>query len=670
MKYSIFSLSMMRKSSIGLIRSVWLFPVILTLIILSLTLLRVSGTSIGTYREVLYGKGNDPSLIINHPSSIRSDEWLVTTQLTIAQNAAGYPRVNPNIDTGRDMSVVGDAPYKEWSAAFKPQNLAFFVLPFENAFAFKWWILLYGLLISCYFFALHIFKNRRLFASLFSLAISFSPFVFWWYTTGTLAPLMYGFILLLLAVRIISGKPVRLLKHQRLLYSQIIYILVLAYVLACFALVLYPPFQIPIAIAVAFCIIGQIIQKYGLSRTFLKDSLTALIIFSAGAVLASAVVLTFVQTRSNVVTAINNTVYPGKRTVKVRGNSGYEILSTYLQPQLQRSNRAANYYTNQSEASNFILLLPFLFLPGFLLLLMEYLQKKRVNWHLLSSQLCASLFLAYLFIPFLRPLYHLIFLDKVANTRLFIGLGFIGAIQLLYILKSLDAIELKRSVLTAGAGVYSLVVLFVLVMVGQATRTNYPKFIYSWLLIAGLAIFFSTIVFSFLSKRQLLGVILLFAFSFVSIAKIHPLYQGLGPYYHGKLSRAIESVSKPGDAWANLDGLVFENAPLFSNRDSISGVKPYPDINFWRQVEGPRGDFVYNRYAHVFFNSSMPLAANDSEQLHLTGLDSFSVQFGCTQFVEKYVNFALSTHRLDYSCIRQVDEVHYPAITFYIYKVL
>jgi hypothetical protein len=647
-----------------LANSVWLFPSILLLILIILTSLRISGSSIGIYNTSFYGGAKDSNLLLNGPESIRSDEWLVTTQLTIAQHAAGYPRVNPNIDSGRDMSVVGDAPYKDWSSVFKPQNLAFFILPFENAFAFKWWLLLYLVIASCYFFTLRILPGKKLFATIFSTAVGLSPFLFWWYQTGTLACIFYGFFILILVMRVINEEKVRFLENLRLRYSYLAYVIGLAYLVSCFALILYPPFQIPVAIATAFLGTGLFLAAYGSRKKLVsRDSLVKLAILLSGVVVALVIVFAFFHTRENVVNAITNTVYPGKRTVQTEGNSGYEILSTFLQPQLQRISRAAHYFTNQSEASNFVLLLPFLFIPGCFFLYKEYAQTRRINWPLLSVQLCILLFLAYLFVPVLSPLYKLFGLNKVANVRLFIGLGFAGVIQLLLIVKSLENLKTPAKKLNAWAGLYTMVCAIVLACISLYARTKYPEFIHSPLLIGFFGLFFCALIFCFLSRRSLLGALLLFLFSAGCVYKIHPLYRGMGPIYDSAVIQAIDNVSMPDDSWAALDSLYYENFPAIANRDSLSGVKPYPDVAFWRKVAGAKDDYYYNRYAHVIFNEGI------KSDFVLGSPDSFQVRFACTAFIEKNLDYALSTHPLDLPCIREVKEVHYPALTFYIYKV-
>src|ERR1700739_4063629 len=98
----------------GIKKSIWLFPLLLTLALGFLTVFKINGSSIGIYHEFFYGGSKDSNLILGTPRSIRSDEWVVNTQMTIAQKNAGYPRINKNIGNGQDMSVILDVPYKEW----------------------------------------------------------------------------------------------------------------------------------------------------------------------------------------------------------------------------------------------------------------------------------------------------------------------------------------------------------------------------------------------------------------------------------------------------------------------------------------------------------------------------------------------------------------------------
>ncbi len=234
-----------------LVVSVWFFPVILLLPLVLLTTFKISGSSIGVYHNYFYGTTRDSSLLSGTPRLVRSDEWRVNTQMTIAQENNHYNRINHNIGDSQDMSVLPDEPYKEWSELFKPHNWAFLILPFEQAFAFKWWIMGYLVIISCYFFILTILPGRKLLAVLLSLALFFSAFLQWWYVISALGCVYYSLFLLTAFIYLIRSKT----RRQSLLLS-----LLISYLLVSFGLLLYPPFQIVCALAAATFGIGFLVQ--------------------------------------------------------------------------------------------------------------------------------------------------------------------------------------------------------------------------------------------------------------------------------------------------------------------------------------------------------------------------------------------------------------------------
>jgi len=651
--------------------SVWFFPAVLTAILLLLSGLRISGTSIGIYDKFFNGANSkDSHLLFGAPQPIRSDEWLVNTQLTIAQARDGFPRINHNITgDGRDMSLDIDVPYKEWSVIFKPQNLAFLVLPLEVAFAFKWWLLLYLLILSVYFFTLRLFPGRRLLAVLTALGFGFSPFVFWWYQTTTIASLFYGFFILILGMRILNGEPVQLPQGGRRLErrtSFIIYTALLTYLLVSFALVFYPPFQVPVAIGVAAFLLGYLLKLRFSDKLYgsLKQLLKPLALFGVALVLTGAIGLAFVKTRSQALGDITHTVYPGARVVSAGGFPVDRMLATFLQPQLQRGAHGPHYYTNQSESSNFILLLPYLLIPGVVLTVYDWRKRGCPDWVFVGIQGAAALLLANLFVPHFQLLYHLLMLDKVPHERLALGLGFIGLLHLLYTMKLVERVKVGYRKLTMVAAGYTLICLGVGLLVGRYTHQHFPLFIGNKWLIIALVAAFCLIIYMVLIRRFVLAMGLLLAFAFVSIVHIHPLYQGLGILAHNRVVDTMESVSGPKDTWATLDQIYLENFGLLSDRNSLSGVQFYPDIPFWRQIEGPAGDAIYNRYAHVVFTANPDFPA-----IQLMQLDSFIVKFACTPFVEQHITYVLTQQPLFYGCVEHVSTITYPAQTFYIYRV-
>ncbi len=99
----------LRKSLSKFIKSKYAYPTLLAIPLIILVILGISGSSIGIYNGYFNGTTTkDQSLIVGAPRSIRSDEWIVTTQLTIAQSKNNFERINKNIGDGTDMSVIGD----------------------------------------------------------------------------------------------------------------------------------------------------------------------------------------------------------------------------------------------------------------------------------------------------------------------------------------------------------------------------------------------------------------------------------------------------------------------------------------------------------------------------------------------------------------------------------
>jgi hypothetical protein len=216
--------------------SVWTFPLALTVCLLLLTCLKISGSSIGIYDGILGLPQSHRSMLANQPQVIRSDEWLVVSQLTIAQRYDHYQCVNPNIGNGENVSVIdAGIPCKDWSAVFQPENIAFFIIPFNYAFAFKWWFMAYALILSVYFFMMAVFPAKKRWAALLSVALFFSPFVQWWYQLATLGPIYCTLILLTLFIYMLRENN----RKKQLLIAAGMW-----YTTTCFALILYPPFMI------------------------------------------------------------------------------------------------------------------------------------------------------------------------------------------------------------------------------------------------------------------------------------------------------------------------------------------------------------------------------------------------------------------------------------------
>lgn len=643
----------------------YIYPTLLFCALLIFTLLKISGTSIGSYNDIFYGdESKDSSLIQGEPRQIRSDEWLVITQTIIAQKEAGFPRVNHNFNNGQDMSLISDAPYLEWSAIFKPQNFSFFLMPLENAFAFKWCFLFLLLALAAYYLSLKLVPGKVAFAVAVSLIAACSPFIFWWYQSTTILTFAYGLFILLLGINLIDKSPLSLFRKKlSVRTATLVRTAALSYVLIAFALLLYPPFQIPIALVTGFFLFGYLINASRGRGKSKKYILSLIIPFLCAVAVTGTVCATFIATRADVVHTISNTAYPGKRSVPSGGYNINSLLVTYLQPQIVNDNNQDDYYSNQSEVSNFLLLPLFFVIPLFYALAHIYIKKKQVDWIIVGLLTSTLLLLAHLFIPFASPLLKVFFLNLVPIERAIIGLGFVAIIIIIYLTRLYSSdIKLTRKT-TWGVIIYSLLFLGISIASGLYVRELYPELIVSRkILILYALIVYSSMLLILINKGRI-GAIVIALFSIYSVYQIHPLYQGLGPIYHSNVSAAIKEISKPDDVWGVAEDMRFENLPQISNRKAVTGVAFYPDLKFWGKHSESNDQSIYNRYAHIVLDKKT------TQPILLVQKDVFVVSTSCNRSLVDQLDFILSTSVIEDSCLKLEKKISYPEETFFIYRV-
>lgn len=658
-----------KKHYVKIISNAWLFPLALTVCLILLTCLRISGSSVSVYSQLDGTYSQDEGLVTGQPRGVRSDEWLLTTQMTVAQSTNDFKKINDNIGNGQNMALL-DVPYFDWSSIFRPQNIAFLILPLEYAFAFKWWLLLYLLILSCYFFVLRILPERKLIATLVSLSVGFSPFIFWWYQTITIAPIFYSLFILILTLRILKDESVRLPGGRTLSIesSRVLYALGLGYLLSSFALLLYPPFQIPCLIVVAGFIIGLVAQDN------LKEKAKRIFSLWPYAIIALAIpliisVLFYFDNRS-AVQAITHTVYPGTRSIKSGGTNPLLVSSSFLAPNLQYDEKAASgYLKNQSEASNFIFLAPFLLVPSIYLIVRQRRKTGKLLWALLIINIIIVGFLTRMYIstPWLDPIYQLLLLDKVPHSRMLLGLGLAGLLQLVLIISIFHRLPFKKRELWILALISSLSCLSVQLVVGQYTINHFPIFVASSAKVLVFALWVSLGVFMIIQKRFVLGLLLLVSFSFVSVYKVHPLYTGLKPVTESDIIRTIKSYPEEGN-WVTLDDRLIINFPAMAGKHSLNSVHYYPQFDIWNKFDREkRYESIYNRFAHVLFVDD-PLM---KEPISLLYADIFVVKFEpCADFLQNNAKYILTSHTLSSKCVEHHQSIKLPGKTFNIYEIV
>lgn len=645
-------------------KSIWLFPVAITLVLLAFTALKINGSSVGALQTVFYGNTVDTALLANEPRPIRSDEWLATSQLTIAQGNNNFQRINKNIGQGQDLSLVVDAPYKEWSTIFKPHNLGFLLLPFDNAFALRWWTMAYLLVMGAYFFVVTLLHGKRLLGSLVAIILLFSPSVQWWWAYGTFGSIGYALLAATFMMKLFSAK-------SRI--SSLGWGLMLAYVGVCFSLVLYPPFQIPCALTMLGFGAGYLFFEFkNKPRKQVFERMGYLV---GAALIASFVVFAFLATRQHVIGTVRHTSYPGARNI-LSGeyssvvNSDFGMMRTFSAPLsfgLQDAIKGASYYSNQSEAATFTLI-NLVLAPFVLMSIYKKPARQRVkaDYLFVATSVVLVIFVIRAFTPFFNLPFKFLLLHQVQNERLEIGLMLLCVIQLVLLGAMKERIVSKKLALLAGFLGFAFFANASLVM-----AKRFPVFAPSRLLIVVSTLAIGLIIYMVLNRKTYLWGLAIFAiFNIASTIKVNPLY---ADSQHDGVESVINYVDKnysDSKSWAVFDQLITENIPQMAGKPALSGLYTYPQLDLWLSLD-PNGSEIseYNRYAHVIFT-----VQKFGEHGRFTNpqQDVLLVSFDC-EMAKQLPNFGhvMSTPVIDtstFTCLKLDKILEYPTYRLHLYS--
>lgn len=647
-------------------KGIWLFPTILTIILIILSVLQINGSSMGIYYKAFYGDKTDPALIVGRPQQIRSDEWGVATQKTIAQKNNNFETVNKNMGNGENVALLTDAPTRNWSTIFKPHNIGFLFLPFNNAFALRWWMMSYLLILSCYFFVIMLLPKKILLASLLSLGFLLSPFFQWWYLYGTLGSVYYSLFGAVVFMKLLNSK-------KRI--CAVIWSILLTYIAVCFIMILYPPFQIPCALILITFAIGYFLEQRKLiEKKALKRNI---VYFFVSIILSLLIVGLFIYQERGVITTMQNTSYPGQRIVLSGGYDIRHLLSSNLSPVFQSRSRASSYSlpligaTNQSELSNFVLLLPFVIMPLMYLCIRKYKNLKQVDYIMLFLSFITVIFLAWMFIPGLNTIGTISLLDKVPQSRLLIGFGLLNMMYLVLFIRLYN--EHKRSFSIFVSCTYTAAIFLLYLLLDFSVASKFPGFIDNKLAFA-LAIPIPIVIFCFMRKYFITGAILLLGFSVLSTFYINPLYRGTETITDTPISNAIRNVAgKSQKKWVSED-IILENFATTNGVPSITGTYLYPQLEIWRRFNQENKEVLYNRYAHVNFAFDRNPEELIKPVISSPAADQLNIRIEICDifFKNNDVGFLITSVELPKgtaNCSDLLKKISYPNMNFYIYKL-
>lgn len=630
-------------------------PLLLLAALAGLTAFGINGSSAAAIRPTLGASvSSDPHLLTGVPLNIRADEWAINTPMSILQARTGMPRVQPRLGDGADMALGGDVPVADRWALFRPQHWGYLALPLDQGFAFHWWFPALSLAFSLWLLTVTLLPGRNLLGLLIGTAAVFSPFMQWWNLAGSFLPEALAVLACALFVRILHARA-----HAALWW----YAAALAWTMVSFALVLYPPFQIPcVLVTVAFCVGYLLFVGPGVGW---RPAITrAAVVVGCGAAALVALGL-FLLDHRDAVQAIAASLYPGQRTVPSGGYSVARLFSGFLDRRLTVPGAAASIDVNQSEAAS-PLLVGVLAVPVVIWLLVSARRRReRLNPVLLLLLAVTALFLGYLFIPRLDLLAKLTLLNRVPGNRLLLGMGMLSDVLLVAL-----AWQLRRTPVRSRAGAISTfaVVFAALAVLVLYLHSDHAVFVGSVLVSLAIAATIALAVGLWVAHRPELGAGLLVVVSFLIAGTVNPLSAGVSTTVDLPIAAAIKQVDNaaPG-GWIMQTNRIPAAALLEDAVHTYSVVYNYPQLELWHQLD-PTGTHAesYNRYGYADFT-----LRRGPVQFPPHLLDQFSIAIdGCDPFIQRNVKHIVTDYGIDTACTKLRSSVTSGSRLFYIYDVV
>ncbi len=621
----------------------------------ALVVLRISGSSMGLLYSQFFS-GSDPRLLAGKEWPIRSDEWLVSTPLTISQVQQGLPRISHVLPGGFDASIIWDLPTRDWSVLMRPHLWGFFFLPLDYAYAFRWWLPLF--VAAGAVFVLLCLLWRRTFASwVVAGAFVVSPFFQWWFGAGSYWPP---------AAAVAACVAIIVLLRAPRAWMRWVAAGIAGYLVAVAAVALYPPYLIPCVYpAIAFCI-GWFLTRSS-SDLPIRARWRRLIPLAIAAVVAVVVVGAFLVTHLDTVRTVTSTVYPGQR-LRSTGRATYFPWTPMYAGVFASAlhGNVTGFAGNASEGSSFIFFGFYLVATAGWLVWSRWRRLREMDWAIVGVLASLALLLAYTYVPGWDALAHLLLLDRVEMPRIVIGYGVVSIILLALVVGRLrehpGRIPWWTTVVTV------LLVLGNHLAVWARVRTAAPAVLVNALAWPLMIVLLVVAMALFSRGRATVPAALVGVVALVVAGWVNPLYQGVLDLRKTDVGRAIERIDaqEPG-GWVSVGGPAAMAVLRETAVEAYSGVQGWPTAAMWQALDPTRSAVdTWDRYAHVNWTADL-----SAPQFTLVRLDVVQVRLdSCSQFAQTNLKHVLAEAPVNQRCVKVAAQMTEGTTTYYIYDIV
>lgn len=265
------------------------------------TICKLHGSSIGELNNC-YPYGADTARLWGSSRAIRSDEYVVFTEMALSQVQSGFNWFSDIWGySPSDMFMVYGQPIKNLAAIYRPFSLGYLLLGAERGLAFYWSSRLACCFLVSFEFGRLLTKDNRCLSLAYAFLVALAPVVQWWYSINELVEmLIFGQSAILLIFWYLRTEKYRIKN------------LATACLVLCaggYVMTLYPAWMIPLFYVFAAAVIAMIIDNKEYIRIRKQD----IVIWLSGISIFFSSMLYIYMTSADTIHAVMNTEYPGSR---------------------------------------------------------------------------------------------------------------------------------------------------------------------------------------------------------------------------------------------------------------------------------------------------------------------------------------------------------------------
>lgn len=573
----------------------------------------ISGSSIHMWSEYL--DSSSDGRLLGAARALRSDEWALNTPFAVSQcsdiagNAFSYFSDIVR-GTSTNMFIVYGQPVLDFAELFRPFHWGYLLFGAGRGLSFFWCARQIALLLVSFELEMLLTGQKRLLSLLFSVTLSFSSFVQWWFAiNGLVEMIIFGFLAVLVIYKYM---------HTERFRTRLICALVLTECACAFVLTFYPAWMVPIGYILAGLALWVIVTSWKTFRFRRKYDLPLLALF----LLLTAGSLSYILFyRSwDTIQLTMNTVYPGNRVELTPLDISFfgSVIGNFFTPFWDMS-LPVNSVENAAMLS---------FMPlGTVLAVFLMIRRKKPDSLSIILLVLSAVFFVYVFVGFNELAANVTLLRFSTPGR---ALPMLHLAQFLLLYRSLALLQKPlrvKSVLILGT-VSWLCILFPAFSYCSGYLENL-----SFSLGAGAMLLLMLLLPAACGRRHIRQIFSVFAALTVFFTGIlvNPVQQGIGELTGSAAHEMVSAVTARDSEglWiVEGGGYPLINLPITAGAPTINSSNVYPALERWRLFDADGSEEeIYNRYAHITITLAQeethfePLTAADVFTLHLNPSD-------------------------------------------------